>query len=485
MGEGRANFITDLWLLRKKLPLSLRIPLGRVKRQFTPHWLWDSKEFREYFDFLQKSQWWSLEELKAYQLEQLKELVKFAYEKVPYYQKSFKENKIHPADIKTLDDLQILPLISKQEVRNHIDEFIPIGIDKSALRIWVTGGSSGLPLSIYLDDFYSSMIEEAFSLRQKSWAGYRQYDRKVNLTREGVGFKYLNRCWDYHNNENELVLNSHDMNEKNMLEFFKMINKFKPLFMMGFPSGLEIFARFIKRNELVLPSIRAVFCESESLFPGQRSLMESAFRCKVFSGYGMSERVADATECDQHCGYHVSMEYGIIELLDKENKPINEPGKTGVVVGTGFHNNVMPLIRYQMFDVATYANEKCACGRNSPLIKSFKGRIREYFVGKSGKLVPLQLIWSGRHPVWSKVREMRFVQEREGEITAEIVRAPMYTDEEVTRELSSEVGKVLTADDFKIEFQFVDRLPLTHRGKLNFLDQRIPLDFEDITNAGW
>jgi len=156
-----------------------------------------------------------------------------------------------------------------------------------------------------------------------------------------------------------------------------------------------------------------------------------------------------------------------------------------VVVGTGFHNNVMPLIRYQMFDVATYAKEKCACQRNSPLVGSFKGRIREYFVGKSGKLVPLQLIWSGRHPVWSKVREMRFVQECEGEITAEIVRAPTHTDEEVIRELKSEVGKVLVEDDFKIQFQFIDHLPLTHRGKLNFLDQKIPLDFEDITEAGW
>jgi phenylacetate-coenzyme A ligase PaaK-like adenylate-forming protein len=137
-----------------------------------------------------------------------------------------------------------------------------------------------------------------------------------------------------------------------------------------------------------------------------------------------------------------------------------------------------------MFDVATYADEKCACKRSAPVIKSFKGRMREYFVGKSGKLVPLQLIWSGRHPVWSKVREMRFVQEREGEITAEIVPAPMYSDEEVVRELRGEVGKVLTEDDFRIDFRFVDHLPLTHRGKLNFLDQKIPLDFEDITSAG-
>lgn len=198
----------------------------------------------------------------------------------------------------------------------------------------------------------------------------------------------------------------------------------------------------------------------------------------------MSERVADAIECEQHTGYHINMEYGVFELLDKENRPITEPGVSGVVVGTGFHNNVMPLIRYQMFDVASLAKDKCPCGRNSPLIESFKGRIREYFVGKSGKLVPLQLIWAGRHPVWSKIREMRFIQEREGEVTAEIVRAPAFSDEEVTGDLIREVCQVLIEEDFKIHFQFVESLPLTHRGKLNFLDQKIPLDFEDITDAG-
>jgi phenylacetate-CoA ligase len=474
---------TDIRSIRKSLPLPLRRAYGWAKRQFSPHWLWEVKEFQAYVDFLQKSQWWPLEELKAYQLERLKELVRFAYEKVPYYQRSFKDRRLNPSDIKTLDDLQLLPLITKEDVRSHIDEFIPLDIDRSKLKMWVTGGSSGIPLSIYLDNFYSSMIEEAFSLRQRMWAGYKKYDRKVTLTRVAIDTFLANKCWDYNNHENEIVLKSHDMSEKNMFEFVEVINKFRPLFMVGYPSALEIFARFITRNNLVLPPIKAIFSGSESLFPGQRSLIESACRCKIFSFYGMSERVADAIECEQHCGYHINMEYGIFELLDKNHKPINEPGVSGVVVGTGFHNNVMPLIRYQMFDVAAYAEEKCPCNRNSPLIKGFKGRFSEYFVGRSGKLVPLQLIWSGRDPVWSKIREMKFEQQCKGEIIAKIVRAPRYLDKEVIRELHDVVRKVLTEDEFNIKFEFVDCLPLTHRGKLNFLDQKIPLDFIDITNA--
>jgi len=395
MHRQKSNLKVEMSAIRKDLPLPLRRLGGWVKRQIFPHWIWDSKGFREYFDFLQKSQWWSLSELKAHQLEQLQALVRFAYEKVPYYQRSFKAKHVAPSDIRTLDDLQILPLITKEEVREHIDEFIPLDVDRSKLHMWVTGGSSGLPLSVYLDKFYSAMTEEAFSLRQRTWAGYKQYDRKVSLLRQAVTDPSVKRCWDYYTLENEIALSSRDMSEQNMFEYVELIVKFKPLFVVGYPSALEIFARFINRNGLALPPIKAIFSGAEALFPGQRSLIESAFKAKVFSGYGMSERVADATECDQHSGYHINMEYGILELLDKNKEPITKAGVPGVVVGTGFHNNVMPLIRYQMFDVAILSDEPCACKRNSPLVKSFVGRFREYFVGKSGKLVPLQLVWSG------------------------------------------------------------------------------------------
>lgn len=456
---------------------------GLIKRQFTSHRLWDSKEFQKYFDFLQKSQWWSSEELEAYQLEQLKELVKFAYEKVPYYRRSFHDKRLDPSDIKSLDDLQLLPLITKQEVRDHIDEFIPIGVDRCKLKMWVTGGTSGIPLSIYLDDFYCSMIEEAFRLRQWMWAGYQQYDRRVTLQREAVKSFRINKCWDYNNHENDIVLSSRDMTEEHMFEYIAVINKFKPRFITGYPSALEIFTKFLDRNNLSLPPIRAIFSETEALFPGQRALIERIFNSKIFAGYGMSERIADATECEQHTGYHISSEYGIFELLNKDLETIHEPGVAGVVVGTGFHNNVMPLIRYQMFDVAVYSEEKCPCQRNLPLIKSFKGRFREYFVGRSGKLVPLQLVWSGRHPVWSKIREMKYYQQREGEVLAKIVRAPKYPVEEVTIEFQEEVKKILTEDEFNVQFEFVDGIPLTHRGKLNFLEQKIAIDFDDISNA--
>jgi phenylacetate-CoA ligase len=472
--------INQIKNIRKSLPLPLRRGYGWVKRKFAPHWIWDTKEFQSYFEFLQKSQWWSISELEAYQLEQLSRLVKFSYEKVPYYKNSFDMKHIKPSDIKALEDLEILPIITKEEVRSHIDEFIPTDVDRSKLRHWVTGGSSGLPLSVYLDSFYSAMIEESFRLRQRMWAGYQKYDRRATLLRQQVCDSSMRKCWDYYNIENELALSSRDMTEKNMVAYIKLIQEFKPLFLDGYPSALEIFARHVIRNNIVLPPMKAIFSEAEALFPGQRALIESAFNTKVFSGYGMSEGVADATECDQHNGYHVSMEYGIFELVDNQSNIIKGRGLPGFVVGTGFHNSVMPLLRYQMFDVAVLSDEVCTCKRQAPIIKSFIGRAGEYFVGKSGKLVPLQLVWSGRHPIWSRIREMKYFQQFEGEVIANIVKTPQFVDDKDVKVLQDEIKKVLTEDEFKVNIKFVDCLPLTHRGKMNFLEQKINLDLGNI-----
>lgn len=469
---------------RKQLPLPIRMGYGWLKRKFVPHQVWDNKDFQRYYRWLQATQWWPKSQLEEYQLEQLRALVEHAYENVPYYRRVFDERRLKPKDIATLDDLQKIPLLTKDDVRNNPEEFIACNIDRNRLRFWTTGGSSGTPLGLYQDRHTVDLYESAYRWRQWCWAGYRFWNRKATLYRDEMGLftrKGIRACWDYNTRENELVLSARDMSEENMHEFVKRIKEFRPKFFLGIPSALEILARFLKRQKINDIGATAVFCEAEVLYPWQRELIETQFNTRIFAEYGMSERVADAVECEQHQGYHVSMEYGILELLDKKNEPVTEAGVLGKVVGTGFHTYEMPFIRYEMNDLATYAKGECSCGRQLTLIEEFKGRLREFFVSKTGKLVPVQLIWTGRHPVWAKVREMNFLQEREGQVVVRIVKAPPCSETQVAKELQEEIHKVLDEREFSVRISFVDRLSLTKRlGKLGFLEQRLPIKFEDL-----
>ena len=477
------EILSSLLLFRRRLPLPVRMAYGWIRRRLVPHPIWDNDTFKKYSRWLQETQWWSKDQLEALQLEQLRALVQHAYESVPYYRGIFDEQGLKPEDISSLNDLPKIPFLTKEIVRDNQEDLIARNIDREQMQYVTTSGSTGRPLGFYHDKRTAAPRENAFSLRQWSWAGYRFGDRIVTLRANLlIMAKETNKrfWWDFNTDWNELVLSSMDMSEENMHLYVEKIKEFKPKFINAIPSSLEILARFMKRNGLGGINVQAIFCESETLFPGQREFMELQFKCKIFAGYGQAEFVADATECDRHEGYHVNMEYGILELIDADGQPITKPDELGRVVGTGFDPYCMPFIRYATDDLAVYASEECSCGRHSVLMHDFKGRIGEYVVSMTGQLVPYCVLEGGHTHVWSKIRELMFIQERKGELTIQIARAPSFSEVEIEREFLEELYKRLDREHFNINIVFDDRVPRTSTGKIRSLEQKLPISVGDI-----
>jgi phenylacetate-CoA ligase len=224
----------------------------------------------------------------------------------------------------------------------------------------------------------------------------------------------------------------------------------------------------------------AIFCESETLSPRTRAVIEAEWSCKVFAAYGMAERVVDAVECERHKGYHINMEYGILELVDKHGVPITIPGVVGRVVGTGLDTYHMPLIRYLTSDLASYAPLQCDCGRKTPLVQDFLGRTQELTVSKTGRLMPMYAMATGRL-CWEKISEISFLQERPGELVARVVRVPTFPEDEIARELTAALYAAVGSAEFDVQVVFVHRVPRTQAGKISLIEQRLQLDFDAVT----
>jgi phenylacetate-CoA ligase len=410
-------------------------------------------------------------------------MVQHAYENVPYYRCVFDDRRLKPSDIAALNDVQKLPLLTKEEVRSNSEDLIARNVDPERLEYYTTGGSTGVPLGVYHDRHTTYPRELAFILRQWGWAGYRFGDRFVTLRDAVIDRLERNGTrawWVYNSHDNELVFSSTDMSEENMYKYVELIRKFKPRFIHAFPSSLEILARFMRRNGVSDIKVNGIFCSSETLYQRQRELIESLFGCKIFDFYSLTEFVVGVVECERHEGYHVNMEYGLLELVDKDGEPITETGTLGRIVGTGFGSYCMPLLRYATNDLAVYASGTCSCGRESTLVAQLRGRLQEFVVSKTGKLVPFLALYDSRAPVWAKFREVKFIQEKEGELAVEIARAPSFSESEVAQELLKSQYKVLGEEEFSIKINFVDRVYRTQRGKLLFLEQRLPIKFEDL-----
>src|SRR5258708_426944 len=95
---------------------------------------------------LERSEWRSLDELKAFQAGELRKLVEHAYNHSPHYRRTFTERGILPNDIRTVDDLPKLPLLSRQEARDHFEDRMSTFEPLPRIRK-TTSGTTGRPLA--------------------------------------------------------------------------------------------------------------------------------------------------------------------------------------------------------------------------------------------------------------------------------------------------------------------------------------------------
>lgn len=476
--------------LSQRLPLGLRTRLAWLKRRVASHPLLDDPVFIQWSDWLAETEQWSLPALKQYQFERLQALLRVAYTQTFFYRRLYEAHKVKPDDIRSLDDMYKLPIITKEDIRANLEDMIPRRLNRKDLRFLTTSGSTGEPLGLYHDATTIEQVEMAFIMRQWRWAGYRRGDPYASFRGHILRLekhKGRRELWDYVTDDNRLALLAHDTAEATLQAAVQKLRAFKPRFIQTYPSTLEIVARYMQRNNIDDIHVDAVFCESETLYPHQRALIEDAFHTHVFAGYGHSERAVDAVECEAHMGYHVSMEYGILELLDDDNQPITTPGQPGHVVGTGLDTFSMPIIRYMTDDVASYAAGPCPCGRAHPLIKDIAGRNADFIVSQTGQLYPFGPIYASvgdeAPEVWQQVREVRFIQSTPGHLTVEAALSPIGDQQALQQHLLSSLYDWINPDEFTIAFDMVDAVARNPRGKIKLLEQRVPIDLHDLGTA--
>lgn len=432
--------------------------------------------FWKTYRLLKKSQWWSREQLAEYQMRQLSKLLNHAYQNVPYYKKIFDERGLKPKDIQDFNDLQKLPFLTKEIIRDNLNELVVRGYPPKKLEYVTTGGSTGIPLGIYYERGVSHAVEWAFIKTLWDRVGYRFRDKCVVLKGNVVASAGQSKFWEKTLFGRWMVLSSYHMTEDNLPKYIDKIREFRPKFIQAFPSTIAILARFIKKNGIEpFSSVKAILCGSENMYPGQRELLEETLQCRVYTWYGHAERAVLAGECERSTDYHLFPEYGITELVREDGSPVKNEGEMGNIVGTGLTNYAMPLIRYKTDDIAAWAEKTCFCGREYSLLTRVQGRwLQEFIVTKNNRPISITAI-NMHSDVFDNIEQFQFYQDRKEEVVFNIVRKETYTDrdtEYIKRELTKKLG-----DDIILLIRFVDHIPRTQRGKYRFLIQKLPISF--------
>ena len=169
-----------------------------------------------------------------------------------------------------------------------------------------------------------------------------------------------------------------------------------------------------------------------------------------------------AGQCKANNQYHIFSEYGILELDET----------TGEIIGTGFLNYAMPLIRYRTGDIGKIANNTCVCGRNYLLLDEVKGRVQEFVVAKDSHLIPLgdlQIPF-----IFDNVRRFQFQQNEVGIVRLRIIPGRDYKETDTCRILHALHDRLGDNVD-SIHIEFVKSIPTSESGKYNFVIQNLPI----------
>lgn len=340
----------------------------------------------------------------------------------------------------------------------------------------VTSGSSGRPVRIArstLDYFYW----QAFQLREHVWRG------------RDISGKFLSILRDERREKMDETVHLRPLPDwgapasvvwptgpSYLLDYrtpiaglIQTICELKPDYICTFPSLLLEILRHARGEKIKLPPLIEAIGVGEASPPELAGLCREVWDAPHASTYTAAETGALAYQCLEGGRWHLQSEKSIIEVLDSEGQPC-APGETGRVIVTPLHNFAMPLLRYEIGDLATVGEGPCPCGRTLPILDAIPGRARDLLMLPSGELRP-PYYGHGAVMKVSSIRQHQVIQTRRDHVCLKLVVAkPLTRDEEsyVIKSASDALGSA-----FSVSIQYVDEILRSPNGKFAEFERRL------------
>ena len=400
----------------------------------------------------------SEEELRKYQENRLRKVLKAAQEGSSYYKHLFERYQFNVESPCLIEQMKELPILTKEEVKNHAEEILSRNIPRKQLIPRHTSGTTGSGMLFY----------ETRETEQECWATWWRYRGWHGINPDTWCAYFGGRSivplrqqkppyWRKNTPGRQLFFSAYHLSEQTAPAYVEALKESCATWVHGYPSVLALLAGFILEDNLDPgQAVQHVTIGAESLLPQQRQVIEQALGVKVRQNYGQAESVANISECE-YGNLHVDEDYSIVEFL-----PIGDGQYR--IIGTSLINPAFLFLRYDTGDIATLQEGMCPCGRLGRLVEEIDGRKEDYVVLPSGAVVGrLDHIFKDL----VNIREAQIYQRQQGQIELRIVKGQSYTDED-EQELLKETHKRV-GDDMGIVVRYVDAIECTRAGKLRFV----------------
>lgn len=440
--------------LYEAAPQPLKSLAGRAYRAIPPS-LRYGPAYTRFQNEAREVETWDAEAIRRYQIAALRDSLTAAG-KAPFYAERFAAHGVDPSKFEALEQLADYPLLSKQDLILNREQMVNPEFDAKQRLYITTGGSSGVPVGFYLHKGVSRPKEQAYLEAQWSRRGYRVGDR-VAVIRGGVTSSKAGGSISYFDaTRNWLILSSYHLTPERLPEYVAALNRFRPQHLHAYPSAALMLARGLEQTGLKLDfKLTSLLCGSEKLAAESQQYLEHFFSTRVFHWYGHSERVVLAAQSRTSNHLHFWPTYGFVEFGDPDAEGNRE------IIGTSFHNHVMPLIRYRTGDYA-----KIMDGEVSGIV----GRDYEFLISTTGRRISLTAI-NMHDRLFDNLLAVQFFQAHAGVVECRFQPGPQWQSsqgEVMLAGLSKKLG-----DDFTLTLRQVPEVEKTSAGKHKWLVSKL------------
>lgn len=421
--------------------------------------------FLKWSALLKKSQYYNPAELKELQVTLLNDFIKSAVNSSQYYRNSALISGLDMDQFVDLKSIKKFPVINKTIVRKNYGDILNKAHAKYKFS---SSGTTGTALHVYLD-------KEAY---QREYAFRWHYFAMAEASRKDKFAYFLgNNLHPYEKQrppfhiidpyEHSIFFSLFHMSDENLKYYLKAFNNYRPSYVKGYPSGLYVFAKYIKDYGLKVIKPKALFSASEVLHDFQISVLEEVFQCPVYQWYGQVETTVNIHECE-HRRLHVKEEYGLLELLNDDGTDAKS-GEIANAVATGWGNKAFPLIRYDTGDNMILASDQnCPCGRNGRIIEKILGRDEDFIITPEGrKIGRLDFIFKQV----ATVAESQIIQESLDQILVKVVTLAGFTRQD--EELIKKMIKKYLGNSVNLRIEQVKSIERSTNGKIRYVISKV------------
>jgi phenylacetate-CoA ligase len=469
-----SNTLTALY---HRLPYPARSAAATARGWYLRYWRYGPDHHRRAHAALERERW-TPERWRAWQEEQVAELLHRAATKVPYYREYWADRR-RRGDKASWDTLTNWPVLEKDVVRTNPRAFLADDCDPRRMLHEQTSGTSGKPIDVWRSRSTLTELYAIAEARTRMWLGIPASVRWARLGGQLVTPVRRRQppFWVWNAAMRQLYLSAYHLAPDLIHHYVDAMVHYGIRYLGGYTSSLTSLAHEVRRTEGRKINMLAVFTNAEPITPDQRQVITSAFNCPVRETYGMAESVAAGSECEAG-NLHEWPEIGYIEV-HQSGHPVRST-ESGELICTGLLNWDMPLIRYRVGDTGRMAESSrhCPCGRGLPIVESIEGRTTDTLFTADGR----QVFWLNPVFYGLPIEEAQIVQRRLDHLLVRVVPDTGF-DQSAERTIVSRLRERM-GYDVDIEVRTNESVPRTANGKLRMVVCELPEDVRSRVRAG-